>query len=120
MRLDEGVASVEVVGVDGGERFMDFVFGAPYGVCGAPGLFPFDGGHAAGEAVHALVAVFRFHQSFGVFADEVLELFGEAFPDDEYDFVESRLVVQDGFAAGSQRGDLFEASEAGAHARRHD
>ena len=56
----EGVAAVEVVGVDDGEGLVDGVFCHEDGVVGAPGFLPaFGDGEASGQLVEFLEDVFH-------------------------------------------------------------
>ena len=89
MHFHESVPTVEVVSIDGDEWLVDTIFCRPDGVSRPPRFFPLDGRHIAGQTIHFLETVHRFHQALRVFSHGFLEFSLETAADDEHDFVES-------------------------------
>ena len=120
----EGVAAVEVVGVDDGEGLMDGVLGHEDGVVGAPGLLAsFGDGEAGRQLVEFLEDILHGDAvAVVVGIDVLLELLGEGAADDEDHFAEAGAdgvvdaVVEDGLAVRAYAVHLLQSAVAAAHA----
>ena len=119
----EGIAAVEVVGIDHEEGFGDDGLGGENGVGGAPGFgAAFGNGEGGGEVVEVLEGVFDVDSVGKAGADLVAELGFEIAADDEDDFAEASAdgiedgVVEDDFTGGAHGVELFEAAVTAAHA----
>lgn len=119
----EGIATVEVVGIDHGEGAIDVGFGGEDGLGGAPGFdAAFWDGEAVGEVVEALEGVVDGDFLVEFAADFGFEFVFKIAADDEDDFVEAGAegvedgVVEDGFAMWTHGVELFEAAVTAAHA----
>ena len=119
----EGVATVEVVAVDDGKRFLDGILAHHDGVVCSPGFrTAFGAGEAFGQGVERLEYKFAGDVSFILGEDFLAEVLFEVFADNEDEFAESGLdgvvdgVIHDGFTVGTQSVQLFQASVAAAHA----
>ncbi len=126
MSFHKSVASVEIVSIQRGKRFVDGIFGTPNRVGGTPGFFPFNRGHTSRQFIHILKTIYGFYQAFSIFTYKILKFFCETFPDDENNFIETGMngivngIMQQCFFVRTERGDLFQTTEAGTHACGHD
>lgn len=125
--LGEGVAAVEVIGVDGAEGAGDGVASAPDGMGGAPGFGAVVGRAVGrGKVVEGLESVGDVDFSVEALADTLFEFWFEVFADEEDDAVKSGAdgiedgVIEEGFAGGADGFHLFEATESAAHAGGHN
>ena len=119
----EGVASVEVVGVDDGKRLVDGLLGHQDGVVGAPGfLAAFGHLEAFGQIVQLLEHILHLDavaEMLGV--DFRFELLLKAVADNKDHFAESGAdgvvdrIVHDDFAVGAYAVHLFQSAVAAAH-----
>ena len=86
----EGIGAVIVVGVDYGERFVDYVGAHQYGMVGAPGLYAV-GMYAItlGQLVKPLENDFNRNVAFIFREDFLAEIFLKVLADDKHDLAES-------------------------------
>ena len=120
----EGVATVEVVGIDDGERLVDELLGHEDGVVGPPGLLAtFGDGEAGGQAVELLIGVLHLDAVSVVLGiDARLELLLKGVADDEDHLAEAgadgvfNAVVEDDFPVGAEAVELLETAVAATHA----
>ena len=115
--------AVEIVGVDGCERLVDFFFRGEDGLGCTPGLGATGRqGESSGERVEFLEGELDGDAALKAAADGVAEGLFDVFADDENDFAETGAqgvvdgVVHDGLAAGTDRIDLLQSAIAAAHA----
>ena len=125
--LLEGVAAVEVVGVDGGEGLAHDVARGADRVRGAPGLRAPGGDRVGrGEVGDVLEGVFDGEEAGVLRADLRAEDLFDVRADDEDDLAEPGAVgvedgvVENGLAGGTDGVDLLEPAVAGAHAGGED
>ena len=123
----EGVAAVEVVGIDHGEGLVDRLLGGEHGVGGAPRFHAALGNvEAGGQVVERLEGVFDRDMFVEAAADLRLEFLLEVAADDEDDLAEAgalgveHRVVEHRLAVRAHGIDLFESAVAAAHAGGED
>ena len=124
----EGVASVEVIGIDDDERTPHRVGRAPDGVAGAPrlGAAGRRGEERIRKSIELLEDVVDRHPLLETSPHALAKHGFEVAPDDEDHAVKPRAqrvedgVVEERFAVGPDRFDLLGAAEAAAHAGSHD
>ena len=120
----EGVAAIEVVGVDDGKRLVDDLLGHQDRVVGTPGLLASFGHRKAfGQVVEFLVDVFHLYLAVPAFAiEDLAEILVEAVTYDKDDFAESSTdgvgdgVVEDGLTVRTDSVHLLKSTVAAAHA----
>jgi hypothetical protein len=122
-----GIAAVEVVGVDDGERRRDDVLGAEDGVGRAPRLFAAGGhGEPRWELIQRLEGEVDRDAAGELGGDALAEILLEVRTDDEDDLAEACAdgvedgVVEDGLAGRTHRVNLLEAAVAATHAGGED
>jgi hypothetical protein len=121
-QLDEGIASIEIVGINGGEWFGDGITGTPDCVAGSPRLFsPFGEGISVRKILKGLKNVIH-RNAITVFSPDLsFEGVFKIMPDNEDDTTETgpnRIengIIEHGFPGWSNRIDLFKTAVSGSH-----
>ena len=124
----EGVAAIEVVGVDDGEGFVYHILGHEYGVVGTPRfLATFGHTEACRQAVELLVDILHGNAASEVVGvDVAFELVGKRMADYEDHLAEAGAygildaVVHDYLAVGANAVHLLQPTVAAAHAGSQD